>query len=56
MFPVVCFTCGKIIGNKYEAYCVALLRGEEPGDVLTKLSMKRYCCRRMFLTHVEIDD
>jgi len=30
--------------------------GEDPGDVLDSLGIKRYCCRRMLLSHVEIID
>lgn len=55
---VRCFTCGKIIGNKWEEYKRLQEKGEETNDViLTKLGLTRYCCRRMLLTHVEaIDD
>ncbi|MGJ7029329.1 DNA-directed RNA polymerase subunit N (RpoN/RPB10) [Methanothermobacter sp. DSM 3267] len=27
--------------------------GEDPGKVLDDLGLKRYCCRRMLISHVE---
>ena len=49
-----CFTCGKVIGNKYEWY-LELLANEIPArDALDELGLKRYCCRRMVLTHVDL--
>lgn len=54
LFPVRCFTCGKVIGHLWEEYKARVERGEDPGKVLNTLKIKRYCCRRIFLTHVEI--
>ncbi|RLE82251.1 MAG: DNA-directed RNA polymerase subunit N [Thermoprotei archaeon] len=56
MFPVRCFTCGAVIGDKWEEYIKRVSKGEEPGKVLDSLGIKRYCCRRMFLSHVELID
>ncbi|MDY6958016.1 MAG: DNA-directed RNA polymerase subunit N [Halobacteriota archaeon] len=53
MIPVRCFTCGKVISNVYEEY-KERIRTEDPKDVLDDLGLKRYCCRRMVLTHVEL--
>jgi DNA-directed RNA polymerase subunit N len=30
------------------------MAGEDPGKVLDSLGVKRYCCRRMLLSHVDI--
>ncbi len=50
IIPIRCFTCGKVIGNKWEAY-IELLRCEyREDDALDVLSLKRYCCRRMQCT------
>ncbi len=54
LFPVRCFTCGAVIGDKWEDYEKAVSSGEEPGKVLDKLGVKRYCCRRMFLTYYDL--
>jgi len=52
--PVRCFTCGKVIGNKWENYLNLLQTDYTEGDALTALELKRYCCRRMLLTHVDL--
>lgn len=56
IIPVRCFTCGKVVGNKYETYKGELQRGVPAAQVLDALGLKRYCCRSMILTHVEILD
>ncbi|MFB0557933.1 MAG: DNA-directed RNA polymerase subunit N [Candidatus Bathyarchaeia archaeon] len=56
IIPVRCFSCGKVIGDKWEPYARRVTRGERPGDVLDDLGLTRYCCRRMLLSHVELID
>ena len=56
IIPVRCFTCGKLIGDKWEEFARRVKAGEEPGEVLDSLGTKRYCCRRMLLSHVDIID
>ncbi len=53
MFPVRCFTCGAVIGDKWEEYKKRVANGESPKEVLDSMGIKRYCCRRMFLSHVD---
>ncbi len=54
-FPVRCFTCGSVIGDLYEDY---KSKTKEKGAdiVLDELGVDRYCCRRMFISHVDIVD
>ncbi len=52
-FPVRCFTCGSVIGHLYEDYKEAI-KEKKPDMVLDELGVERYCCRRMFLSHVDI--
>lgn len=54
IIPVRCFTCGKVVGNKWETYLEKLKDGTTEGDALDELGLKRYCCRRMVLTHVDL--
>ena len=54
--PVRCFSCGKVIGDKWEDFKKRVEEGEEPNEVLEDLGITRYCCRRMLLSHVEIID
>ncbi|RJX16596.1 DNA-directed RNA polymerase subunit N [Candidatus Bathyarchaeota archaeon] len=56
MIPVRCFTCGAVIGDKWEEFSRRVKAGENPGKVLDELGIKKYCCRRMLLSHVEIID
>ena len=53
LVPVRCFTCGKLIADKYSDYQNRINTGEDPKKVLDELGMERYCCRRMLLTTVE---
>jgi len=55
IIPVRCFTCGKVVGNKWEKYQELLETNEyDKNEILNILDLKRYCCRRMILTHVEL--
>ncbi|MHC1579712.1 MAG: DNA-directed RNA polymerase subunit N [Candidatus Alkanophagales archaeon] len=56
MIPVRCFTCGKVIADVWEEYKERTERGEDPKKVLDELGIRRYCCRRMLLTHAELID
>ena len=56
MIPVRCFSCGKIIGDKWETYKSLLESGTSAGDAFATIGLRRYCCKRMFLGHVEIID
>lgn len=56
IIPVRCFTCGKVIGGLYEEFLRRVQMGEQSKEVLDSLGLERYCCRRMFLTHVELID
>ena len=73
LIPVKCFTCGKVIGDKYNHYISEIskrkgyIKEEEiqyldetsidktiEGVILDELKLKDMCCRRHFLTHVNI--
>ncbi|KAJ3544672.1 hypothetical protein NM688_g5713 [Phlebia brevispora] len=54
IIPVRCFSCGKVVGDKWNAYLDLLGRDYSEGDALNELQLKRYCCRRMVLTHVDL--
>ncbi|MCD6085210.1 MAG: DNA-directed RNA polymerase subunit N [Desulfurococcales archaeon] len=56
LFPVRCFTCGAVIGDKWEEFVKRVSSGEDPGRVLDELGVKRYCCRRMFISHINLID
>ena len=72
IIPIRCFTCGKILADKWETYCKEVNKAEKEdsvlnvniktlqqtheGKALDKLGLKRYCCRRHMLSHVDLID
>ena len=54
-FPPRCFTCGKVINGFWETYSERVDAKEDPYVILDDLHIGRACCRRMFITHVDID-
>ncbi|PCH34947.1 hypothetical protein WOLCODRAFT_91339 [Wolfiporia cocos MD-104 SS10] len=54
IIPVRCFSCGKVIGDKWNDYLEMLSKDIPEGDALDQLQLRRYCCRRMVLTHVDL--
>jgi len=72
IIPVRCFTCGKVLGDKWNEYKrkVKSVEVEEEeleymteenvkktveGEVMDKLGLKKMCCRRHMLSHVDIE-
>ena len=56
MFPVRCFTCNKVVGRYELRYQRLLTEGKTPQKALDEIGMSRYCCRRMFLGHVDLTE
>ncbi len=56
LVPVRCPTCGAVIGDKWEEFKERVARGEDPAKVLDDLGIRRYCCRRIFISHVNLID
>ena len=73
IIPVRCFTCGKILGDKYVHYKTELQKSKTKtsedtiinvnakniqqtpeGKALDKVGLKRYCCRRAMLSHIDL--
>ena len=66
--PVRCFTCGNILADKWNFYRNELKQSEDTiinvnaktvqktpeGKALDKVGLKRYCCRRVMLSHVDL--
>ncbi len=53
-FPVRCPTCGTVIGKDWDKFIEGVKSGKSPEKVLDQLGYHRYCCRRVFLSHVEL--
>jgi DNA-directed RNA polymerases I, II, and III subunit RPABC5 len=68
IIPVRCFTCGKVLADKWNFYKNELKQNEDTiinvnaktvqhtveGKALDKVGLKRYCCRRVMLSHVDL--
>ena len=61
IIPIRCFTCGKPIANLWEPYQKKLeeLKDDDNKNnnikkILDDLGLKRYCCRRMIISHVDL--
>jgi DNA-directed RNA polymerase subunit N (RpoN/RPB10) len=71
IIPIKCFTCGKVIADKYEYYVRETTKFDKSSnkdsqmainqqkktikhDVMENLGIKRMCCKRHFMTHVDI--
>lgn len=52
MIPVRCFTCGKIVGNLGKYFIQLRRKGMTPKQALDACKLKRFCCRRMILSHI----
>jgi len=54
MLPIRCFSCGALVAHEWERYKARVEGGERPGKVLDSLKVGRYCCRRMFISGVDV--
>lgn len=56
IIPIRCFTCGMLIADKWEEFSRRVRQGEDPKTVLDSMGLRRYCCRRMLLSHIDLID
>jgi len=56
IIPVRCFTCGKLVADRWEEFARRVKAGEKPKNILDDMGMTRYCCRRMFISQVDVLD
>lgn len=56
IIPVRCFSCGKPIAHLWPKYQQYLEYDYTPDQALNELGLKKFCCRRMIKTHVELID
>ena len=54
MFPVRCYTCNKCIAQYHSDYSASRKKGDTCDATLNKMKITRMCCRRMFLSHVDL--
>ena len=58
IIPIRCWSCGKPVAHLWEEFQARLEKeGEENRKkILDELKLTRYCCRALFLGHVDLID
>ncbi len=56
IIPVRCFSCGKPVGHLWEEYKQRTEKGEEKKKVMKDLGLERYCCKSVFMGHIDLID
>ena len=56
IIPIRCFSCGKPVGHLREEFDQRVEKGDDPKKVMDSLGIERYCCRGLFMSHVELID
>ncbi|MFH1642884.1 MAG: DNA-directed RNA polymerase subunit N [Nanoarchaeota archaeon] len=56
IIPIRCFSCGKPVGQLWEQFKERVEKGEDRKTVMDNLGLERYCCRALFLGHVDLAD
>lgn len=54
MIPIRCFSCGKPVAHLWEDYKKRVENGEDRKKILDEIGLDRYCCRALFLGHVDL--
>lgn len=67
IIPIRCFTCGKVLADKWEYYVKESLTETEDGKteyknieptnkkkIFEKLELNKICCRRHMLSHIDL--
>ena len=52
MLPIRCFTCGKVLGNKYEKFNTY----NDKEKAYKELGIQRYCCKTILLTSIDTSE
>ena len=55
IIPIRCMSCGKPVGHLWEEF-QERSKGEDTKKVLDSLDLERYCCRGLFMGHVDLID
>jgi DNA-directed RNA polymerase subunit N (RpoN/RPB10) len=56
LIPMRCMGCGKPVAQLWEQYGEAVKKGEDKKKALDSLGLERYCCRALFLGHIDLID
>ncbi len=56
IIPIRCYACGKPVAQLWADYQARIAKGEDRKKVLDELGLDRYCCRALFLGHIDLMD
>jgi len=56
IIPIRCFSCGKPVAHLWEDFKERVEKGEDRKKVMDELGLERYCCRALFMGHVDLID
>ena len=54
IIPVRCFSCGGLIAHKWEEFNEKMDAGTDMKTALDEVGIERYCCRRMYVSHIDL--
>ncbi|HIG03637.1 MAG TPA: DNA-directed RNA polymerase subunit N [Candidatus Poseidoniales archaeon] len=54
IIPVRCFSCGTVVADRWQSFTKLLDEGVDKGEAMDQLGLERYCCRRMFTSHIDL--
>ena len=54
IIPVRCFSCGAVIAHKWEEFNEKMDAGTDMKTALDEVGIERYCCRRMYVSHIDL--
>ncbi|MAG50150.1 DNA-directed RNA polymerase subunit N [archaeon] len=56
IIPIRCISCGKPVAHLWEDYKKRVLNEKDRKKVMDEIGLDRYCCRALFLGHVDLLD
>jgi len=54
IIPIRCMSCSKPVAHLWKKFKERKESGESPKEVMDSLGLERYCCRSLFLGHVDL--
>ena len=54
IIPVRCFSCGAVVAHTWEEFKQLRSEGKTDAEALDIVGLRRYCCRRMYVGHLDL--
>ena len=56
IIPMRCMSCGKPVAHLWDEYKDRTSKGEKAKTVMDDLKLERFCCRGLFMGHIDLLD